>query len=73
MHGNVFEWCLSLYKPYPYRADDGRDSPTASGSRAVRGGSWDDLPRRCRSAFRLNYPPDYRVYNVGFRILCPAR
>ncbi|MBM4047244.1 MAG: formylglycine-generating enzyme family protein, partial [Planctomycetes bacterium] len=38
----------------------------------IRGGSWDDLPRRCRSAFRLSYPPDYRVYNVGFRVACPA-
>jgi len=72
MHGNVFEWCLSVYKPYPFRADDGRDGPAASGPRVIRGGSWDDLPRRCRSAFRLSYPPDYRVYNVGFRVACPA-
>ncbi len=86
MHGNVAEWCLSLYKPYPYRADDGRapdvgredvgaEGPRVAGTtrRVVRGGSWDDLPRRCRSAFRQNYPPDYRVYNVGFRVVCPVR
>lgn len=72
MHGNAAEWCLSVYKSYPYNADDGREEISAKGPRVVRGGSWDDLPRRCRSAFRQNYPPDYRVYNVGFRVVCPV-
>ena len=31
MHGNVAEWCLSTYKPYPYRAQDGRDNPSTAG------------------------------------------
>jgi formylglycine-generating enzyme required for sulfatase activity len=73
MHGNVAEWCLSLHKPYPYRADDERDDISAKGSRVVRGGSWDDPPRRVRSSFRQNYAPDYRVYNVGFRVVCPVK
>jgi formylglycine-generating enzyme required for sulfatase activity len=69
MHGNVWEWTRSLYRPYPYRADDGRNSP-GGGRRVVRGGSWYDRPVRARSSFRLDYAPYQCVYNVGFRIAC---
>jgi formylglycine-generating enzyme required for sulfatase activity len=69
MHGNVWEWTRSAYTPYPYRPDDGRNDITGTGETTVRGGSWRDRPKRCRSAFRLSYPPWQKVYNVGFRIV----
>lgn len=69
MHGNVWEWTRSAYRPYPYRDDDGRNDAAAGASRVVRGGSWYDRPKRCRSAFRLSYPDWQKVYNVGFRII----
>jgi len=69
MHGNVAEWCESAYAPYPLPEAGAESDPNAP--RAVRGGSWDDRPRRVRSAFRLSYAPDFRVYNVGFRVVCP--
>ena len=69
MHGNVCEWTASAYRPYPYDPQDGRQQPGATEERTVRGGSWDDLPRRCRSAFRLSYEPTQPVYNVGFRVV----
>jgi len=72
MHGNVAEWTLSTYRTYPYNAGDGRDAPTDVGRKVVRGGSWRDRPARCRSAFRLSYPSWQRVYNVGFRVVCPV-
>jgi formylglycine-generating enzyme required for sulfatase activity len=73
MHGNVAEWTRSLYKPYPYRADDGRnDVADTDGPRVVRGGSWHDRPRRARSSFRLAYPAWQQVFNVGFRVVCPV-
>ena len=72
MHGNVWEWTRSTYMPYPYRADDGRNDTGDLGRKAVRGGSWYDRPRRCRSAFRLSYRPWQKVYNVGFRIIAQA-
>ncbi len=70
MHGNVWEWTRSTFKPYPYREDDGRNDLTAAGSRVVRGGSWRDRPQRARSAYRLAYRPYQRVYNVGVRVVC---
>ncbi len=70
MHGNAAEWTLSTYGPYPYRHDDGRNTLTAEGRKAVRGGSFYDRPKRCRSAFRLSYPAWQRVHNVGFRVAC---
>jgi len=69
MHGNAAEWTRSTYRPYPYRGDDGRNDLSGSEKRVVRGGSWRDRPGRCRSAFRLGYPPYQRIYNVGFRVI----
>jgi len=69
MHGNAAEWTRSLYRPYPYRDDDGRNVLAPAGRRVVRGGSFFDPPRRCRSAQRLEYPAWQRVFNAGFRVV----
>jgi formylglycine-generating enzyme required for sulfatase activity len=69
VHGNAWEWTRSAHRPYPYRADDGRNAPDAPGRRVVRGGSWRDLPKRSGSACRLSYPAWRRVFNVGFRVV----
>lgn len=69
MHGNVWEWTLSAYRPYPYCGDDGRNAPDARAKRVVRGGSWYDRPHRAGASFRLAYQPWQRVYNVGFRVI----
>jgi len=69
MHGNVWEWTRSKYLPYPYQANEGRNNVKDLSDRVVRGGSWYDRPKRCRSGFRLSYPAWRKVYNVGFRIV----
>jgi len=69
MHGNVCEWTRSKYLQYPYKANDGRNNVRDTDDRVVRGGSWYDRPKRCRSGFRLSYPAWRKVYNVGFRIV----
>jgi formylglycine-generating enzyme required for sulfatase activity len=58
-----------MYRLYPYDTADGRDNLNGDGDRVIRGGSWYDRPKRCRSAFRLSYPVWRKVYNVGFRIV----
>ena len=70
MLGNASEWTRSAYRPYPYDATDGRDDGSPQGKKVVRGGSWRDRPRFCRSAYRFCYPAWQGVYNVGFRVVC---
>ncbi len=70
VHGNVWEWTRSAYKPYPYRDGDGRNRLAPGDRSVVRGGSWRDRPKRCRSAFRLSYPTWQKVHNVGLRVVC---
>ena len=68
MAGNVWEWCSSLYKDYPYSPGDGRENLEESGTRVLRGGSFGSDPGRVRCASRnLNYP-DSRNINLGFRV-----
>ncbi|MFN7465477.1 MAG: SUMF1/EgtB/PvdO family nonheme iron enzyme [Pseudanabaena sp.] len=35
----------------------------------LRGGSWNNNPRNCRSAYRNNNRPDDRNNNIGFRVV----
>jgi len=69
MIGNVWEWCHSLYKPYPYKADDGREDETASGARVVRGGSFSNSRRyaRCACRYHLGVIDDF-LHGIGFRV-----
>jgi len=70
MYGNVSEWTLTSYRPYPYRADDGRNDPSQSESKVVRGGCWTDDINRVRAGMRIPYQPYRRLANVGFRVVC---
>ena len=67
MNGNVWEWCQSKYKPYPYNASDGRESLQENDVRVLRGGSWESAARGCRSAYRRRVTPDPRA--TGFRVI----
>ncbi len=70
MLGNVAEWTGSDYKPYPYVANDGRNSGDASAKKVARGGSWRDRPKWSRAGLRRDYESWQRVFNVGFRVIC---
>jgi formylglycine-generating enzyme required for sulfatase activity len=70
MYGNLWEWCQTQYKPYPYSADDGRESLVNDAVHVLRGGSWGSDDRACRAAYRRRVVPDPR--STGFRtVLIP--
>jgi formylglycine-generating enzyme required for sulfatase activity len=69
MAGNVFEWCSSRYKKYPYRAGDGRERHRGRKHRVIRGGAWSvDNPGYLRCAARVSADPRHRFEAVGFRL-----
>jgi formylglycine-generating enzyme required for sulfatase activity len=75
MHGNVWEWCQDhWHENYEGAPVDGSPwlSEDNSANRVYRGGAWFNLPWNCRSAYRLNDDPDYRIYLIGFRVVCSA-
>jgi formylglycine-generating enzyme required for sulfatase activity len=67
--GNVWEWTGSLYRPYPYRPDDGQNDPDAEGGRGVRGGSWLFNQGIARCAYRFRFIPGYYYSDLGFRVV----
>jgi formylglycine-generating enzyme required for sulfatase activity len=80
MHGNVYEWCLDewhkSYEGAPTNGkawvDDikGEKSNETGKTRLLRGGSWGDNPRFCRSACRDRNQPVNANVDVGFRVVC---
>jgi formylglycine-generating enzyme required for sulfatase activity len=81
MHGNVWEWCLDdWHNNYEGAPTDG--SPwfdkndnlyQKQGNAVLRGGSWGDDPKDCRSASRLsNDRAERDIINdlIGFRVVC---
>jgi formylglycine-generating enzyme required for sulfatase activity len=70
MAGNVWEWTSSVYLPYPYRPDDGREDLEGSRSQVLRGGSfnYEEHDARCSSRINLDVGPDLGWYDIGFRV-----
>jgi formylglycine-generating enzyme required for sulfatase activity len=82
MHGNVCEFCADWYDPAYYKSSPPKDplgppkGVVATGYKneffvVVRGGSWLDEARACRSAYRFRHPSqDTWSRLTGFRVVC---
>jgi formylglycine-generating enzyme required for sulfatase activity/mono/diheme cytochrome c family protein len=96
IYGNVVEWCLDMYDDQGY-ATLAQQAQPVDGSKwvpspkayphIVRGGSFDDDPDMCRSAFRRGSDPEWKSQDpqlpksiwyhtdakwLGFRIVRPV-
>jgi formylglycine-generating enzyme required for sulfatase activity len=63
-------WLNSTEPTTRATAKQGIDSGSEQETRLLRGGSWHDFPRSCRSAYRGHAQPAIADDNVGFRVVC---
>jgi formylglycine-generating enzyme required for sulfatase activity/serine/threonine protein kinase len=78
IYGNVREWCLDAYKPYPLGngpglaivVDTAFEDPVAAGDlvRSARGGSFADPAGWTRSAYRNGWVGDQHLLTTGVRV-----
>jgi formylglycine-generating enzyme required for sulfatase activity len=96
IYGNVVEWCLNMYDEKSYETQAKQSQPVDGSEwikspkaypHIVRGGSFDDDPDMCRSAFRRGSDPEWKSQDpqlpksiwyhtdakwLGFRIVRPV-
>ncbi len=72
MSGNVVEWCNDWYGDYRVKFIKNPQGPDNGETRVFRGGSCFCGAGYCLVADRVYGRPDYRLVNLGFRLLSPV-
>jgi formylglycine-generating enzyme required for sulfatase activity len=67
--GNVSEWCQDWYGSYPGGSVTDPQGPPSGADKVLRGGSFRDIARICRTACRTYSPPSDPYDNYGFRVV----
>ena len=67
MMGNVWEWCSDWSGDYSTGSVTDPTGPSSGSYRVSRGGSWLNVARYARSAYRGRFGPGGRSNNLGFR------
>ena len=70
MHGSSWEWCSDRRVSYPASLQIDPVGIIDEPKRLVRGGSWNDDPCYCRSAYRPALPDHMKADNLSLRLLC---
>jgi formylglycine-generating enzyme required for sulfatase activity len=73
MTGNLWEWCLDYYGPYPAGSVTDPMGPDTGTARVNRGGSFGSAPASVRSANRASNPQAEASAYRGFRLALSAR
>jgi len=71
MHGNIWEWCASIYDK-DYEGDECLNASTQRNNhtpRILRGGSWMCREQDIRSAKRHSSMPSLLANDIGFRLV----
>lgn len=68
MSGNVWELCGDWYANYTSNSQSNPSGPQSGSDPVIRGGSWYDYVRYCRSSFRGGINPKNRSNAIGLRL-----
>ena len=68
MLGNIREWCRDWSGNCLEDSVTDPKGPNHGSDRVIRGGSWDDFGRICRSANRGSWPGNWKDKRFGFRL-----